>query len=176
MYYYCPARLLCTEESVLELLAGLDISKSIGSDGISPKMLKSTPLCVHCYIIMQVVQPLNIYWHVSHFMETWKNYPNSQRHKQVPSCYRPISAFLPVVSKLIEHHVKAAIEELIEHHVKAAIEEFLQVNAPISSSQWGFTSNRFTVSVLIRVLDDWQCALDQGNEVCIVFFLMCPII
>jgi len=31
-------------------------------------------------------------------------------------------------------------------------------------------SNRSTVSALIRVLDDWQSALDQGNEVCIVFF------
>ena len=31
-------------------------------------------------------------------------------------------------------------------------------------------SNQSTVSALIRVLDDWQGALDQGNEVCIVFF------
>ena len=31
-------------------------------------------------------------------------------------------------------------------------------------------SNRSSVSALIRVLDNWQRALDQGNEVCIVFF------
>ena len=31
-------------------------------------------------------------------------------------------------------------------------------------------SNWSTVSALIRVLDDWQHALDQGNEVCVVFF------
>ena len=31
-------------------------------------------------------------------------------------------------------------------------------------------SNWSTVSALIRVLDDWQRALDQGNEVCVVFF------
>ena len=48
---------------------------------------------------------------------------------------------------------------------QATVENVLRVNAPISSSQWGFTSNRFTVSALIRVLDDWQCALDQGSEV-----------
>ena len=82
---HCPAQLLCTEESVLALLAGLDISKSTGRNGISPKMLKSTSLSMHCSIIMQVVQPLNIYWHFSYFMETGENYPNSQRHKQVPS-------------------------------------------------------------------------------------------
>jgi len=31
-------------------------------------------------------------------------------------------------------------------------------------------SNRSTVSVLIRGLDDWQCDSDQGNKVCVVFF------
>ena len=79
-------------------------------------------------------------------------------NKSLPSCYRPIPTVLPVASKLIEHHVKATIEE------------FLQANAPISSSQWGFMSNQSTVSALIRVLNDWQGALDQGNEVYIVFF------
>ena len=33
-----------------------------------------------------------------------------------------------------------------------------------------FMSNRSTVSALIRVLDDWQHALDQDNKVCVVFF------
>jgi len=35
--------------------------------------------------------------------------------------------------------------------------------------QLGVMSNWSTVSALIRVLDDWQRALDQGNEVCVVF-------
>jgi len=35
---HCPAQLLCKEESVLELLAGLDVSKSTSCDGISAKM------------------------------------------------------------------------------------------------------------------------------------------
>jgi len=48
---HCPAQFPCKEESVLELLAGLDISKSTGSNGISPKMLKSTSLSMHCSII-----------------------------------------------------------------------------------------------------------------------------
>ena len=37
-------------------------------------------------------------------------------------------------------------------------------------AQWGFMSSRSTVSALIRVIDDWLCALDQGYEVCVVFF------
>ena len=31
-------------------------------------------------------------------------------------------------------------------------------------------SSRSTASALIRVIDDWLCALDQGYEVCVVFF------
>ena len=65
---------------------------------------------------------------------------------------------LPIVSKLIERHIKNIVEE------------FLRSNAPISSRQWGFMSNRSTVSALIKVVDDWQRALDQGYEVCVVFF------
>ena len=82
----------------------------------------------HCSIMMQVFQPLNIYWHISHFMESGENYPNSQRHKQVPSL-------------------------------------LLQTNNFICPP-----SCKSTVSALIKVLDEWQCALDQGNEVCVVFF------
>ena len=54
--------------------------------------------------------------------------------------------------------------------MKAVLETYLQTNAPISKKQWGFVCGRSTVSALIRVVDDWQRTLDQGNEVCAVFF------
>ena len=73
------------------------------------------------------------------------------------SGYRPIS-ILPVVSKVIEQHIKL----LIEDH--------LRINAPISSHQWGFISSRSSISALIRVIDALSNALDQGFEVCMVFF------
>ena len=77
--------------------------------------------------------------------------------KTLPSGFRPIS-ILPVMSKLIERHVKS----IIENH--------LQNNAPVSSRQWGFMSSRSTVSALINVMNDLSQALDQDHEVCIVFF------
>ena len=43
-------------------------------------------------------------------------------------------------------------------------------HAPISSRQWGFMTDRSTISALIKVVDDWSKALDQGSEVCVVFF------
>ena len=75
------------------------------------------------------------------------------------SDYRPIS-ILPVVSKVLEHHVK----EFIEEHVAE--------NAPISKHQWprGFMHHRSSTSALISVIHDWISSLDLGNEVCIVFF------
>ena len=38
----CPSELLCTEEGVYEELTRLDVTKSVGSDGISGKMSKMT--------------------------------------------------------------------------------------------------------------------------------------
>ena len=46
---------------------GLDRSKSTGSDGISPKMQIHIPQ--DCSITVQVVQFLNIYWHIP---TSWK--------------------------------------------------------------------------------------------------------
>ena len=79
-------------------------------------------------------------------------------NSSLPSGCRPISV-LPIASKLIEHHVL----------LKLIIEDHLRENSPISTKQWGFMSSRSTVSALIRVID-WLCALDQGYEVCVVFF------
>ena len=73
------------------------------------------------------------------------------------SGYRPIS-ILPIVSKVLEHHVKELIEEYIAD------------DAPISKHQWGFMHHRSSTSALISVYHDWLSSLDSGEEVCIVFF------
>jgi len=153
----CPAEFLCSEESVLELMAGLDITKSTGSDGISPRMLKSTSLST----ARTLCKLFNLTISTGIFPTAWKLGRITPIPKgtvnTLPSGYRPISV-LPATSKLIECHVKAVMEEFLAKH------------APISAKQWGFMSGRSTVSALIRVLDDWHRALDQGNEVCVVFF------
>ena len=73
------------------------------------------------------------------------------------SNYRPIS-ILPTISKILEKHVKSLCQE------------HLCDQAPISPRQWGFMSSRSSISALIQVIEDWSRALDQGQEVCIVFF------
>ena len=156
----CPAELLCTEESVEELLMQLDTSKSTGTDEISSKMLKCASLSSSS-IARLLSNLFNLSISTGIFPTAWKvgritPIPKGTNNS-LPSGYRPISV-LPVVSKLIECHIKDVIET------------FLKLNYPISSRQWGFMSKRSTVSALIKVIEDWLYALDQGFEVCVVFF------
>ena len=62
------------------------------------------------------------------------------------------------------------VTKIIERHVKDIILDHLSTYAPISSRQWGFMTHRSSVSALIRVLDDWAQALDEGHEICVIFF------
>ena len=135
----------------------LDTTKSTGNDGISPKMLKYTAIS----IAGSLCNLFNLSISTGTFPSAWKvgritPIPKGTNNSH-SSGYRPISV-LPVVSKLIERHVKDIVES------------FIKSNFPISSRQWGFMSKRSTVSALIRVVDDWLLALDQGFEICVVFF------
>ena len=69
----------------------------------------------------------------------------------------PIS-ILPIVSKVLERHIKEIVHE------------YLAENSPISNHQWGFMHHRSSTSALISVIHDWLNALDNGHEVCAVFF------
>ena len=87
-------------------------------------------------------------------METGQSNPSSKarQNKNMTSGYRPIS-ILPVVTKVIEKHVKKIILDHLTNY------------APISPRQWGVMETRSTISTLIKVVDDWSRALDQGKEV-----------
>ena len=97
----CPIELLCTEESVFELLSNLDTTKSTGSDGISSKMLKCTSLSIADPLhklfnnsISTGILPTD--WKMGRITPIPKG-----TNKSLPSGYRPISV-LPIVSKLIK--------------------------------------------------------------------------
>ena len=138
-----------------DLLTTLDASKSTGCDGVSAKMLKQTAC--------STALPLsNLSLSTGRIPNEWKlagvtPIPKPGKNKNMTSGYRPIS-ILPVVTKVIEKHVKKII---LDH---------LTDYAPISPRQWGFMETRSTISALIKVVDDWSRALDQGKEVCVVFF------
>ena len=74
-----------------------------------------------------------------------------------PTNYRPIS-LLPIVSKLLERHVYSVILSHLETHY------------PLSSVQWGFLEGRSTVTALLHCINEWLKALEDGKEVCAIFF------
>ena len=153
-----PQELLCSEDSVAELLISLDPSKSSGVDGISAKMLRSAAYSIASSLTNLFNQSLTtgIYpkeWKLARIVPV----PKSDCPGTSVTGYRPIS-ILSIVSKVLERHVKDTIDE------------FLTQTHPISDCQWGFMHHRSSVSALIAVIHDWLSALDSGHEVCVVFF------
>ena len=153
----CPESIQCTEDEVTDLLNSLNPAKSTGLDGVSAIMLKSTALS----IAPSLTKLFNLSIATGCFPTEWKQARITPIHKasdsSLPKNYRPIS-ILPIVSKLLERHIHSLI---IKH---------LYVNQPISTHQWGFMPKRSTTSALCSLTHDWHKQLDEGCEVCSVFF------
>ena len=153
----CPAEMLCTEDEVAHLIMSMDSNKANGPDGVSARMLKGTALA----IAPSLTKLFNLSITTGCFPTCWKTsnvvpVPKSKTHSDCTQ-YRPIS-LLSIVSKLLEKH----LHSYISLH--------LSVSHPISEKQWGFQSGRSTVSALLTVTHKWFKALDQGHEICSVFF------
>ena len=80
--------------------------------------------------------------------------PNASDMSTPSANYRPISLLL-LLSKLLERHL------IIQH---------LQVHKILSASQWGFLEGRSTVTALIKCTDDWLKSLEDGDDICALFF------
>ena len=88
----CPEELLCSVEKIAELLYSLQPDKSIGFDGVSPRMLMSTA----CSIAPSLTKLFNHSIASGIFPEAWKHARIVPIHlkkgdKSLPSNYRPIS-------------------------------------------------------------------------------------
>ena len=153
----CPPHLLCTEEEVMDLLLSLDPAKSTGPDKISATMLRSTAVL----IAPSLTKLFNLSIASGRFPTDWKCARITPIFKSGDSAlacnYRPIS-ILPIVSKVLERHIYRVLFD------------FLATNSPISIHQWGFMPNRSTVSALCTLTHDCLKSLDDGKEICSVYF------
>ena len=152
-----PDDLLCSEDEVAYLIKSLDVSKASGPDGISALMLKS----VADAIVPSLTRLFNISISMGRFPECWKvssvvPIPKSTNHSDATN-YRPIS-LLPIVSKLLERHF---------YHI---ISDHLSNFHPLTTCQWGFQPGKSTTAALLAVTHKWLQALDNGLEVCAIFF------
>ena len=73
------------------------------------------------------------------------------------SNYRPIS-LLSITSKILERHIHSLV---LKH---------LNENCPISAAQYGFLKGRSTTGALVTAIDEWHNYLENGYDVCTVFF------
>ena len=149
--------LLCSEDEICGYLLALDTNKASGADGISAKMLRET---AHS-ITPAVTKLFNISLTLGKLPADWKHalitpIPKSTEMTAV-SNYRPIS-LLPLLSKVLERHVHSL---LLKH---------LYDNDPISSAQFGFLKGRSTTGALVSAVNDWHTHLDNGLDICVVFF------
>ena len=154
----CPEEFLCADSEVCEMLAALDVTKSSGPDGISPRMLKSTAPC----IAPSLTRLFNLSISAGIIPSSWKKsvvvlIPKCQQLSS-PCNYHPVS-LLPIVSKILERHIYMLI--FIDH---------LEHNHPLSAFQWGFLEGRSTVTALLHLTDQWFQALEGGLDIGAVFF------
>ena len=142
-----------TESDVVDLLNILDISKAIGPDDISPRILKSIlkyPLC----------KIFNISLRSGDFPSDWKKAnvcPVSK--KDSPALlqnYRPI-LLISIVGKVMERCVFKHINNyLLNHNI-------------ITHCQSGFTKGDSAINQLVDITNNIEKALDDGKEFRIVF-------
>ena len=107
-----PVHLQCDSDCIAEMLFSLDLSKSSGPDGISPRMLRSTAYS----IAPSLAKLFNSSLAEGVFPQDWKlarvvPVPKNADLKNSVSGNRPIST-LSTISKLLEQHVKNLITYL----------------------------------------------------------------
>ncbi|XP_069709271.1 mitochondrial enolase superfamily member 1, partial [Phaenicophaeus curvirostris] len=144
------------EEVVRALLARLDSHKSMGPDGIHPRVLKE--------LADVLAKPLSII-----FQQSWKTgevpldwrpadvvpiYKKGRRED--PGNYRPVS-------------LTSVPGKVMEQVILSAIMKHMQENRVIRPSQHGFTKGRSCQTNLIAFYDKVTRLLDEGKAVDVVF-------
>ena len=145
-----------TKSMVLATLQKLKANKSPGPDEIHPKLLIETA--------EQISYPLQTIFATSlrtHTVPTdWKNGRISAIHKKgnrkLASNYRPIS-------------LTCILCKCMESIIRSHIVQHMKLNKLFSSKQYGFISGRSTVMQLLNVMDIWTKALDDDQQIDIIY-------
>ena len=138
-----------TDEIVAKALNALKPDSSPGIDNMQPRILKE--------LRQEISKPLGIIFRQSlnegKVPQEWKKARITaifkKGNKSLASNYRPVS-LTSVVCKTMERILR---DQITEHLVK---------NNLLSSKQFGFVPGRSTSLQLLRVLDEWTEAIDQG--------------
>ena len=138
-----------TREDLIRKLRELNPNKSQGPDNIHPRILIES--------VDQLTDPLLTIFNISlaemKVPDAWKEAVITAVHKKGSRAlcdnYRPIS-LTSIVCKLMEKLIRDKIMKYMKDHKL------------FSNKQYGFLPGRSTVLQLLKVLDEWTDALDQG--------------
>jgi hypothetical protein len=139
-------------ETVEAILRNLKEGKSPGPDNLAPALLKE--------LAKELAQPVQILytkslaesgtpesWLIAHVSVIYK-----KGTKSLPGNYRPIS-----LTSILSKSLEIIVRDHIMNHMK--------VNKLFSNKQYGFLPGRSTTLQLLRALDDWTLAMDNGNDI-----------
>jgi hypothetical protein len=143
-----------TVDEVLKILRGLEVSKAIGPDGISPVILKeccdvlSPSLCVLFNLsLSKGYVPAD--WRLANVVPIFKS-----GDKQSIANYRPVS-LLSIISKVFERCIHNRIYPYISHC--------------ITDYQHGFVKGKSTCSQMLRFTDFIGSCLDNNSQVDVIY-------
>ncbi|RMC22412.1 hypothetical protein DUI87_00726 [Hirundo rustica rustica] len=147
--------LIIQEVAVRELLKCLDIHKSMGPDGIHPRVMRE--------LADELAKPLSIIYHQSWLTDEvpddWKPANVTPVHKkgakEDPGNYRPVS-------------LTSVPGKIMEQFILSAITQNLQDGQGIRPSQHGFRRGRSCLTDLISFYDQVTRLVDVGRAVDVV--------
>lgn len=150
------AELTITEEGVYKLLSKLQEGKSPGPDQLHPKYLTNLKDLIAKPITMifqTSIKNLDIpnEWKEARISAIFK-----KGNKKIAGNYRPVSLTC-ILCKTLEKIVR---EHIIDH---------MKNNNFFSKQQYGFISKRSTTLQLLKVMDEWTTAWDQGLSTDVVY-------
>ncbi|XP_064032416.1 uncharacterized protein LOC135192961 [Pogoniulus pusillus] len=147
---------LIHEEAVRDLLSHLDPHKSMGPDGIHPRVLRE--------LAAELAKPLSIIyqqsWLTGEVPEDWKMANvipiHKKGRKEEPENYRPVS-------------LTSVPGKVMEQVILGAITKHLQDSQGIRASQHGFRKGRSCLTNLISFYDQVTRLVNVGKAVDVVY-------
>ena len=144
------------EDEIGKLLSQLKINKSCGPDGLHPYFLKT----LHEELKTPLIIIFNNTLETGELPDRWKEANISAIYKKGkkdhPLNYRPVS-LTSIICKIMEKLIRS---EIIRH---------MRKNKLFSKQQYGFIDKRSTTLQLLKIIDDWTLAVEQGYEINAVY-------
>ena len=153
IHIYEITNILVDEMTIKDKLQRLNVYKSVGPDGIHPRILKE-----QC---QDICKPLHKLFNKSitegQLPDDWKQAKVSaifkrKGNRKKAGNYRPVSLTC-IMCKILEGCIR---DHTVEH---------MRVNNIFSKQQFGFIKGRSTVLQLLNVMNSWTMALDNGFSI-----------